>query len=137
MSKWKSIVKQITEETDVAMREEALAILDDFRDVGFDVRGDSESVRVESKEGIIESEFRIEGILEWALKYVGERLIGTRLTSDHLGYRVDAIVGDSRMNVDIYLGHFKDRHNVNIYGIKPKELTQEDISMLKELIEVF
>jgi hypothetical protein len=134
---WKDIVKRIDAETDVALREEALAVMDDFRDAGFEVRGDAESVRVESKEGIIESEFRIEGILEWALKYVGERLIGTRLTADHLGYRVDAMVGDSRMNVDIYLGHFKDRHNVNIYGIKPKELTQKDISMLKELVEIF
>lgn len=135
---WKEIIKQIGEETDVALREEALAIMDDFRDAGFEVRGDSESIRVESKEGIIESEFRIEGILEWALKYVGERLIGTRLTSDdHVGYRVDAMVGNSRVNVDIYLGHFKDRHYINIYGIKPKKLTQEDISMLKELLEVF
>ena len=64
-------------------------------------------------------------------------MIGTRLTADHLGYRVDAMVGDSRMNVDIYLGHFKDRHYINIYGIKPKKLTQEDISMLKELMAVF
>ena len=134
---WKEIIKKIDEETDVALREEALAIMDDFRDVGFEVRGDSESIRVESKDGIIESEVRIEGILEWALKHVGEKMIGTRLTSDHLGYRVDAIVGDSRMNVDIYLGHFKDIHNVDIYGIKPKKLTQEDISMLKELLEVF
>lgn len=137
MSKWKSIVKQVTEETDVALREEAIAILDDFRDAGFEVRGDSESIRVESKEGIIESEFRVEGILLWALKYVGERLIGTRLTSDHVGYRVDAIVGDSKMNVDIYLGHFKDRHNVNIYRIVPSKLTKKDIAMLKELVEVF
>lgn len=135
---WKEIVKRIDAETDVALREEALAIMDDFRDVGFEVRGDSESIRVESKEGIIESEFRIEGVLEWALKYIGERLIGTRLTNDdHVGYRIDAMVGDSRMNVDIYLGHFKDRHYIDIYGIKPKKLTQEDISMLKELLEVF
>mgnify|MGYP003112160901 CR=1 FL=1 len=135
---WKEIVKRIDAETDVALREEALAIMDDFRDVGFEVRGDSESIRVESKEGIIESEFRIEGVLEWALKYIGERLIGTRLTNDdHVGYRIDAMVGDSRMNVDIYLGHFKDRHYIGIYGIKPKKLTQEDISMLKELLEVF
>ena len=41
------------------------------------------------------------------------------------------------MNVDIYLGHFKDRHYIEIRGIKPRELTQEDISMLKELLEVF
>ena len=134
---WKEIIKKIDEETDVALREEALAVMDDFRDAGFEVRGDSESIRVESKKGIIESESRVEGILEWALKYVGERMIGTRLTSDHLGYRVDAIVGDSKMNVDIYLGHFKDRHNINIYGINPKKFTQEDISMLKELLEVF
>lgn len=134
---WKEIIKKIDEETDVALREEALAIMDNFRDAGFEVRGDSESIRVESKDGIIESEFRIEGILEWALKHVGEKMVGTRITSDHVGYRVDAIIGDSRMNVDIYLGHFKDTHNVNIYGIKPKKLTQEDISMLKELLEVF
>tara|TARA_R110002012_G_scaffold304402_1_gene507893 strand:+ start:144 stop:551 length:408 start_codon:yes stop_codon:yes gene_type:complete len=134
---WKEIIKKIGEETDVALREEALAIMDDFRDADFEVRGDSESIRVESKEGIIESEFRIGGILEWALKHVGEKMVGTRLTSDHLGYRVDAIVGDSRMNVDIYLGHFKDEHYISILGIKPKKLTQEDISMLKELLEVF
>lgn len=134
---WKDIVKRIDAETDVAMREEALALMDEFKDVGFEIRGDSESVSVESKEGIIDSEFRIDGILTWVLKHVGERMIGTRITSDHVGYRVDAKVGDSRMNVDIYLGHFRDRHYVEIRGIKPKELTREDISMLKELINIW
>ena len=135
---WKEIIKRINAETDVSMREEILDILEGFRDAGFEYMGNEETVGVRSKEGIIDTEFMIEGILSWALKYVGERMIGTRLTSDdHAGYRVDVYIGDAKFRVDIGLGHFKDRHYVDIFGIKTKELSANDVAMLKELLEVF
>tara|TARA_R110000765_G_scaffold328344_1_gene419314 strand:- start:73 stop:492 length:420 start_codon:yes stop_codon:yes gene_type:complete len=135
---WKNIIKEITENTVIEEKEEIVSLFERFHKVGLEVSGnDDEGYDVNSRKNSIDSDKKIQGLLELYEEEFTNHLISEFKGSGEVGYHIETILDSNGhgINFEMDFGHFGD-HYIWIRGIKKDMLGQKLIDFFNKLAAV-
>ena len=131
---WKNIIKEITENTVIEEKEEVMRLIERFNKVGFSLGTTERGVDVSSKKNLIDSDKKIQGLLEVYENTHTGHLISEFKGSGEIGYHIETILNGG-INFEMNFGHFGN-HYIWIRGIKKDMLGQENIDFFNDLLDV-
>lgn len=135
---WKSIIKEITEDTNIKERDELTSTLERMTKVfDFNERNSDDTQEYYTKQKQINTKEKIQELLDLYEKNFTDHYISEYRGSGEIGYHIDIMLGEgeNRFAFEMYFGHFGD-HYIHLRGVKRLDKKESDfLNKLMSIIE--
>ena len=140
---WKSIIKEITEDTNIKERDELTSTLERmtrvfrFPPLAVSERNSDEGYDFYTRQKQINTKEKIQELLDLYEKNFTDHYISEYRGSGEIGYHIDIMLGEgeNRFAFEMYFGHFGD-HYIHLRGVKRLDKKESDfLNKLMSIIE--